>query len=823
MSGDYFYTISTRELSAAIEGYGYADQSALGYVDFVQSPGTVPLFRLRDPASGVHSYTLLDSEREEAIAQRGLQDEGVACFVHAQLQPGDVPVFRCQDPDGGAQFYTSSPAERDQLLSQPGAGFVDQGIAFYAPETNIPNTVPLFRLRQPAGVPALPRRIRGFADLHNHQFAHLAFGGLAFAGAPFGPIEQALPHCDPVNVHGPGGTLDLLGDIRNIVDGVAGVGHLVGGYPEFDGWPRWNNLTHQAVYQDWLKRALDGGLKLIVMLAVNSEIVANVANRAPGRTSDDMEAVDLQIKSAYQMQDYIDRQSGGPGKGWYRIVTSPQQAREVIEAGKLAVVLGIEVDNIFGSKAEKPLSPLQILTVLDTYYEMGVRHIFPIHFDDNAFGGTGFQNILIGDPTVEEAFNPYDASTAFTSLLGITGWPSEITTRAASSEGYAYRGGRVNAFGLTNLGKFLINALMNKGMIIDTDHMSGAAWADTLTLAEEARYPTVSSHTGFIDIGLKDRRHEGNMRCDQAERIHHNGGMIACILNQGNLDETPTWRGIHQTVVEHNCGDSSETWAQAYLYATEKAQGAPTGFGTDFNGMIHPPGPRFGSDGCHGGRILGSGPGTHNLVRYPFTAVATGKKLKRSAAGSKTFDINVDGLAHIGLLPDFIADLQQIGLTEADLDPLLSSAEGYIQMWEQAERRRPPIRQISLTGGPWWVQAGGGFLKTREKDLINFAIEPGAVDSGSVEFVLELYGNLAWRKELQLLTDHGILTLGVHRDQRADCFSLSRLQLPGTRLSFRKDKGPDELITIMEPILDLDGVEYLPAGSRVTFRWVRDK
>ena len=40
------------------------------------------------------------------------------------------------------------------------------------------------------------------------------------------------------------------------------------------------------------------------------------------------------------------------GKGWYRIVYSPQEARTVIAAGKLAVVLGIEVDYLFNCHQE---------------------------------------------------------------------------------------------------------------------------------------------------------------------------------------------------------------------------------------------------------------------------------------------------------------------------------------------------------------------------------------------------------------------------------------------------------------------------------------
>ena len=47
------------------------------------------------------------------------------------------------------------------------------------------------------------------------------------------------------------------------------------------------------------------------------------------------------------MQDYIDAQAGGPGKGFFRIVRNPFQARRVINRGKLAVVLGIEVSQPF--------------------------------------------------------------------------------------------------------------------------------------------------------------------------------------------------------------------------------------------------------------------------------------------------------------------------------------------------------------------------------------------------------------------------------------------------------------------------------------------
>ena len=65
---------------------------------------------------------------------------------------------------------------------------------------------------------------------------------------------------------------------------------------------------------------------------------------------DEMDAVRLQARRMREMEDYIDAQSGGPGKGLYRIVTDPYQARRVINEGKMAVIMGIEVSEPFGCR-----------------------------------------------------------------------------------------------------------------------------------------------------------------------------------------------------------------------------------------------------------------------------------------------------------------------------------------------------------------------------------------------------------------------------------------------------------------------------------------
>ena len=134
----------------------------------------------------------------------------------------------------------------------------------------------------------------GFADIHNHQFSYLGFGGKIFHGRAFGEISQALPHCDVD--HGPGGVGDIMGNVLKGTYSGYSPGHLVGGYPQFDGWPRWDSVSHQAVYEDWLYRAVQGGLRLMVMFAVNNEYMCGKANTS--LSCNDMEAVDRQLAAA---------------------------------------------------------------------------------------------------------------------------------------------------------------------------------------------------------------------------------------------------------------------------------------------------------------------------------------------------------------------------------------------------------------------------------------------------------------------------------------------------------------------------------------------
>ncbi len=102
----------------------------------------------------------------------------------------------------------------------------------------------------------------------------------------------------------------------------------------------------------------------------------------------------LQAQDMHQMERYIDAQYGGPGKGWYRIVTNPFQARRVINQGKLAVIMGIETSASLRLPLQAPTrrTPAvrrrpRIDQQLDEVHKMGVRQMELVNKFDNALAG----------------------------------------------------------------------------------------------------------------------------------------------------------------------------------------------------------------------------------------------------------------------------------------------------------------------------------------------------------------------------------------------------------------------------------------------------
>jgi len=496
----------------------------------------------------------------------------------------------------------------------------------------------------------------GFADTHAHLMAHLASGGEAFWGEPYdhdhpGPegMEHALRSCKPI--HG------------DLIDINPELGHpAAGGWPEFIVWPKFTTLVHQQAYIDWIYRAYQGGLRLITCLAVNNELLATKSNPSSG--TDDKSAILVQVAAMKEMAAFINEQAGGPGQGWLQVVYSAEEARQVIRDNKLAVILGVEVDSLGNWHKPEDLDQLSggdpevarglIGSELDWLYDLGVRQVTPIHLANNAFGGTAIYmrfletiNMFLngehwdvedawttgvryrvdddGDDLVDEVERAVVSSgsrakkmTRRTLIDHIPG----ISNLVEAQEAPRLSGGHANARGLNAYGVILLEEMMKRGMIIDVDHMSEKATDAALTLAEVHQYPVICSHCWFRDLlysadeefdhvkheayGTSDIHkvaHEAGKRADQVQRIARLGGLVAPIINQGDIAGLrrclPELAG---KVPEPNAG-SSTSWAQAYLYAVNKMGGRGVAIGSDINGAAGLPCPRFGPFAAYG--VLG--------------------------------------------------------------------------------------------------------------------------------------------------------------------------------------------------------------------------
>jgi hypothetical protein len=257
-------------------------------------------------------------------------------------------------------------------------------------------------------------KVLGHADVHVHISATTFLGG-AHWGSPFHKfgVEHALGNC--AAAHGDSGQLDLVGGVFTQDPD----GHATDGWPSFSEWPARDNLIHEAIYWKWLERSWASGLRVVVNDLVDNETLCELQRNAAGtplRDCNSMNNAGQQAGTMYAMQDYIDAQYGGRGQGFFQIVHDPEEARAVIEDGKMAVVLGIEISELFDCKlkynplrSERPHQETgsgglensytctrdSLVEQMERIHGWGVRQVISIHEFDNAFGGNGIFDGLI--------------------------------------------------------------------------------------------------------------------------------------------------------------------------------------------------------------------------------------------------------------------------------------------------------------------------------------------------------------------------------------------------------------------------------------------
>ena len=566
----------------------------------------------------------------------------------------------------------------------------------------------------------------GFADMHSHPMSYLGFGQKLFHGQPDGGANDpenpslALGDCNPD--HGGFGVDNLKGDyfrelLISVTDGGGLDPHRQGWDPtpmkQFSKWPVFSTLSHQQMWYEWIRRSYDGGQRIMVALCVNSKLLATASKGTPGAPRTDREVADLQIE---QLTNFVARHSD-----FMEIAYSPFDLRDIVRRDKLAIIIGVELDDI-GNLVEdgnvKETGPYdfpddysagQVTKEITRLYNHGVRYMFTVHLADNKFGGTPIANDLLNigskflngyaetttnaDQGDNINFHLSDLSATFSNaqsqidffvkatiysggadialaaallpaidtflpaiapvppgagalaggllplvavpliiaegdpngalgflLKNVVGLDNNATLQLQNANLLPLPGnypaypdnkaapfGVRNARGLTRLGRYAVEVAMGLGMMLDVDHMSQDTLNSVIDIAKFAPggYPLNSGHNSFRELGYETT--ENHRSPAQLEAIRQLGGLMGVGWEnsaEGShvvpVDDAIPNRQYTVSEVANNCAGTTKTWAQLYLYALEKLHGKGVAFGTDADGLIQFPGPRFGPQSAYG-------------------------------------------------------------------------------------------------------------------------------------------------------------------------------------------------------------------------------
>jgi hypothetical protein len=437
--------------------------------------------------------------------------------------------------------------------------------------------------------------IWGFADLHCHPMAAKGFGGGFIAGDydPTTPASEIAPCDQPAPPHQP-----HYRDIGDVVVNMWPDGHQAAasfstdhnffsfprgtdGGPTFRNWPRFLEGIHQQMHPEWIRRARDGGQRLMVGLVVHDELIAEQHVVHDELPHDDWSVTLRQVEYWNQVC--------AANSDVMAIATSPEQARAIIASNRVAIVLGLEVDSALGrwrhvndvlrdahlhSGIGQPndynITPELLLAVREVIriqlleiWHLGIRQINPVHLVNNAIGyatvydeafNISQEMVYHEDFQVEAADDVdfrlgQDTEREWLTYLGagLQGYsPPTAAWDAVGSDSVTFNGrvflvprqGHVNAgnpfygpYGLTPVGNIAIEEMIRMGFIIDMDHMSrktadavlgkaegnAASWTDA---RPHQPYPVISAHCNFTELAPR-RHYADQLNPGPGQRAHN--------------------------------------------------------------------------------------------------------------------------------------------------------------------------------------------------------------------------------------------------------------------------------------------------------------
>ncbi len=294
----------------------------------------------------------------------------------------------------------------------------------------------------------------------------------------------------------------------------------------------------------------------------------------------------------------------------FGVALTPDEARSIVASGRTAIVHGIEGGTKILDGPEDAMG----------WAARGVAVITPIHLADNAIGGAWCQGGALF-------------------VMNVPG---------------CWREGLAPArHGLTAVGVERIGALVDAGIVVDMAHMSRASFAEAIAILGKRSVAPVYSHVTADAV----RRDPVALTDGELGEIASLGGLVGVTANLSHLAPRP----LPEDRSSDRCPGSIDDFQRQWDHVVSALPGQPVAWGSDFQGGVDHPRPKYGARGCE--------------------SAPSGRELN-------AFD--VEGLAHTGLVEPMFALLAASG---SDRRPLDRSAERFLTIWARA-------RAVSVAVGP---------------------------------------------------------------------------------------------------------------------------
>ncbi|MBN1205567.1 MAG: membrane dipeptidase [Myxococcaceae bacterium] len=626
----------------------------------------------------------------------------------------------------GALALAGSALAQPTAAPQPRREIRPAAVRTAAPATN-----------RPVSPPA--RITGGYVLTHEHPTYGMAFGGnYAFAGAP-GNYRNGIMEKGYTAACGgckPGSACDHGEFKGNLVAATGDMGFDMGDHPSHKG-PLHDSNSHLRYSTEWVKEAFDppeaelkdSRMKVMVAFAVENEAMceqlyyANKGNGGPGgdgypcSKGDSLESLERQINA---LKAWAKENSS-----WMEIAYSASDARRIVNANKLAIILGIESEYSFGAE-DRTFDPA---ARLNRYYDMGVRTFYLAHKMNSRLAGadiyypddTDAGRVIRATQAIAGCFYYDDNVGPFplkneqghnfcdnncgdnhfkgNKLLGLSDRCvskfSEISEANMGDYVKLRGGGTFNGFriyplppgfkgpsgsrkengiernnlGLSHDGERVVREAMIKGMIVNIDHVSSNTRKAIHALATKdfGGYPLNALHNNPNALLVGSA---GRLATPSPHEYDFDDNELGFVRDTGGFFGVRVGpfdsKDYPPSGVTADCSKTSTESAKFIAYLMDK--GLNVGYGLDFATITQGV---YSRSYRNCGRELG-----------PDRLHTFGSEM-------------TEGLSHVGMMKHWHKELETVGLKSSYLNKLKNDgAEAFIAMWERSEAKSTVGKQI---------------------------------------------------------------------------------------------------------------------------------